>query len=160
MFEPFTDRARKSLLLAQQAAKAMGHGFVGCEHLLFGLADEGTGVAAVVLAERGIDGGVVRTEIVERIGQQTPSSVTDADALASLGIDLEEVHRRLEASFGKAGVPPSPETPPFTARARESLERAIVESDQLQHGYVGTEHLLLGVITGDGNAGMAILADR
>ena len=157
MFEQFTDRARRSLLLSQEAAIDLGHTYLGCEHLLIGLIKEGSGVAAVVLAERDVTEVAVRDQVVERVGAQAPSSVTDADALASLGIDLKEVHRRLEASFGKAGLPPSRETPPFTPRAKAVLERAVVESDKLQHGYVGQEHLLLALLFDDGNLAASIL---
>jgi ATP-dependent Clp protease ATP-binding subunit ClpC len=157
VFEQFTDRARRSLLLGQEAAIELGHTYLGCEHLLLGLIKEGSGVAAVVLAEAEITEAAVRDQIVERVGAQAPSAVTDADALASLGIDLNEVHRQLEASFGKAGLPPSRETPPFTPRAKASLERAVAESDKLQHGYVGQEHLLLALLVDDGNLAASIL---
>ena len=158
MFERLTDRARTSIALAQESAVGFGHSYIGCEHLLLGLVREGTGVAAVVLEPHGIDEGAVRASIVEMVGETT-STVTDGDALASLGIDLDEVRRRLEESFGPNALP-SPDRPPFTPRARDALERTVRESEALFHGYVGTEHVLLSLLHDDGNVARTILVNR
>jgi ATP-dependent Clp protease ATP-binding subunit ClpC len=158
MFERLTDRARVAISLAQDSAVGLGHTYIGCEHLLLGLVREGTGVAAVVLRPRGIDEHAVRAAIVDMVGEST-SSVTDGDALASLGIDLDEVRRRLEESFGPNALP-SPDRPPFTPRARDALERSVRESEALHHGYVGTEHVLLALLFDDDNFARTILVDR
>jgi ATP-dependent Clp protease ATP-binding subunit ClpC len=158
MFERLTDRARQSIALAQEAAVGLGHTYIGCEHLLLGLVLEGTGVAAVVLKRHGIDANTVRAAIVETVGEST-STVSDGDALASLGIDLSEVRRRLTESFGPNALP-SPDRPPFTPRARDALERTVRESEAHHHGYVGTEHVLLALLHEDGNFARKILTDH
>lgn len=160
MFERLTDRARTSILLAQQGAVALGHTYIGCEHLLLGLVREGTGVAGVVLKDHAIDDMVVRDAIVELVGESTPSAVSADEALASIGIDLVEVRRRIEEAFGEGALPSSTARPPFTPRARDALERTVRESEALYHGYVGTEHMLLALLTDDGNMARAILVSR
>src|SRR5258705_12725095 len=142
MFERFPDRARTTIMRAHEGAVGLGHGYIGTEHLLLGLVAEGTvdGVAGVVLAPLGIDATIVRDAIVALVGASAPSTISDSDALASLGIDLEEVKRRLEESFGPNALP-SPDRTPFTPRARDALERAVSESEAMHHGYVGTEHI-------------------
>ena len=139
MFQRFTDRARSAVLAAQDSAVALGHDFIGCEHLLLGLAVDPTGVAGQVLGafDLGPD------ELRRRIGG--PSPVSDSDALASLGIDLDAVRRQLEASFGE-GVMAAPVRVPFTPLARAALEGSVTQASELQHDYIGTEHMLLGVL--------------
>ncbi len=113
MFERFTDRARRVLVLAQEEAKLLNHNFIGTEHILLGLIHEGEGVAA--------------------------------KALESLGISLEAVREKVEETIG----PPSGTTagsPPFTPRAKRVLELSLREALQLGHNYIGTEHMLLGLV--------------
>jgi hypothetical protein len=120
MFERFTDRARRVLVLAQEEARQLNHGFIGTEHILLGLMDEGEGVAA--------------------------------RALDQVGVSLDEARRQVEEMVGAAGAAP-PGSPPFTARAKRVMELALREALQLGHNYIGTEHLLLGLIReGDGVA--------
>jgi ATP-dependent Clp protease ATP-binding subunit ClpA len=158
VFDRFTDRARRVLMLAQHNAVEMGHTWIGCEHILLGLAMEGTGVAAVVLGQAGIDADRIKAAIEVEVGVQSPSSVSALDALATIGIDLDEVRRRVEESFGE-GALTSNGRPPFTPKAKAALERAIFESGVLGHGYIGTEHLLLALLSADdGNVGTAILS--
>ena len=113
MFERFTDRARRVLVLAQEEARLLNHNFIGTEHLLLGLIHEGEGVAA--------------------------------KALESFGIALEAARRRVEQTIGPAGSPTSG-SPPFTPRAKKVLELSLREALQLGHNYIGTEHLLLGLV--------------
>ena len=131
MFERFTDRARRVILLAQEAAIEAGHDHLGRDHLLVGLHREGTGVAAVVLLEARAEPPV----LVSR-------SVDDTTALASMGIDLGEVRHKLTESFGAKAVQPMT---PFDDEAKAALQRALQESYELGHDYVGTEHLLLAL---------------
>lgn len=105
------------------------------------------------------DGHARRDAIVALVGESASSTISDSEALASLGIDLEEVKRRLEASFGPNALP-SPDRPPFTPRARDALMRAVTESEAMYHGYVGTEHILLGLIADEGGLAHAILQAR
>jgi len=113
MFERFTDRARRVVVLAQEEARTLDHGYIGTEHLLLGLIREGDGVAA--------------------------------RALVSLGISLEAVREQVGQIIGRGQQPP-PGHIPFTPRAKKVLELALREAQQLGHGYIGTEHLLLGLI--------------
>ena len=113
MFERFTSRARRVLVLAQEEARLLGHDFIGTEHILLGLIHEGEGVAA--------------------------------QALERSGITLEVVRDNVERIVGRAGTPPGG-SPPFTPRAKKVLELALREALQHGHSYIGTEHLLLGLI--------------
>ena len=113
MFERFTERARRVVVLAQEEARMLDHGYIGTEHLLLGLIREGDGVAA--------------------------------RALESLGISLEAVREQVEEIIGRGQQPP-PGHIPFTPRAKKVLELALREAQQLGHDYIGTEHLLLGLI--------------
>lgn len=170
MFERFTAKARESLVVAQQESKALGHNFLGTEHLLLGLLD-GDGVAANVLRAQGLDVGEVRIAIAARVGAGVPRPVDDAEALATIGIDLERVTAAVEESFGKGALlrpvaqkrrkKLSPWSgPPFAPRMKRVLELALREALALQHGYIGTEHLLLAIVReGEGMAAQ-LLAER
>jgi ATP-dependent Clp protease ATP-binding subunit ClpC len=113
MFERFTDRARRVVVLAQDEARSLNHDYIGTEHLLLGLIHEGEGVAA--------------------------------KALESLGISLDGVRRQVEEIIGRGQQAPSGHIP-FTPRAKKVLELSLRESLQLGHNYIGTEHILLGLI--------------
>ncbi len=124
MFERFTDRARRVLVLAQEEARLLNHSFIGTEHLLLGLIHEGEGLAA--------------------------------QALESLGISLESVREKVEETIGPAGQAPTG-SPPFTPRAKKVLELSLREALQLGHNYIGTEHILLGLVReGDGVAAQVL----
>jgi ATP-dependent Clp protease ATP-binding subunit ClpC len=114
MFDRFTDRAKKVMNLARQEAQRFNHEYLGTEHILLGLVQEGSGVAANVLKNMGIDLNKIRTE-VEKIVKTGPSMVT----------------------MGQL---------PFTPRAKKVLELSMEEAGNLGHNYIGTEHLLLGLI--------------
>src|SRR5258708_7347682 len=117
MYERFTDRARKVMQLANEEARHFGHEYIGTEHILLGLIKEGSGVAANVLKNLDVDLRKVREEVDKIV--QTGSSPQDA------------------ATLGKR---------PQTPRAKKVIEYAIEEARLLNHNYVGTEHLLLGLI--------------
>src|SRR5262245_32209426 len=114
MFERFTDRARKAMALANQEAQRFNHEYIGTEHILLGLAKEGSGVGANVLKNLDVDLRKVRLE-VEKLVKSGPDMVT----------------------MGKL---------PQTPRAKKVIEYAIEEARNLNHNYVGTEHLLLGLL--------------
>ncbi len=125
MFERFTDRARRVLVLAQEEARLLNHNFIGTEHILLGLIHEGEGVAA--------------------------------KALESLGISLEAVREKVEETIGPAPSAPAG-SPPFTPRAKKVLELSLREALQLGHNYIGTEHMLLGLVReGDGVAAQVLV---
>ena len=120
MFERFTDRARRVVVLAQENARLLNHNYIGTEHLLLGLIQEGEGVAA-----RG---------------------------LMSLGIRLESVRSEVEETLGQGRRMPSGHIS-FTPRAKKVLELSLREALQLGHNYIGTGHILLGLVReGDGVA--------
>ncbi|BAL87673.1 putative ATP-dependent Clp protease ATP-binding subunit [Actinoplanes missouriensis 431] len=120
MFERFTDRARRVVVLAQEEARLLNHNYIGTEHVLLGLVREGEGVAA--------------------------------RSLESLGITLDRVREQVEAIIGQGQLPASGHIP-FTPRAKKVLEISLREALQLGHNYIGTEHILLGLIReGDGVA--------
>jgi ATP-dependent Clp protease ATP-binding subunit ClpC len=126
VFERFTDRARRVLVLAQEEARLLNHSFIGTEHILLGLIHENEGVAA--------------------------------KGLASLDISLEAVRQKVEETIGMAGSDPSG-SPPFTPRAKKVLELALREALQLSHSYIGTEHLLLGLVReGEGVAATVLVS--
>lgn len=125
MFERFTDRARRVVVLAQEEARMLNHNYIGTEHLLLGLIHEGDGVAAKALESLNISLGAVREQVQEIIGkgQQAPSGHI-----------------------------------PFTPRAKKVLELSLREALQLGHNYIGTEHILLGLIReGEGVAAQVLV---
>src|SRR6266513_2832638 len=124
MFERFTDRARRVVVLAQEEARMLNHNYIGTEHILLGLIHEGEGVAA--------------------------------KALESLGISLEAVRQQVEEIIGQGQAAPTGHIP-FTPRAKKVLELSLREALQLGHNYIGTEHILLGLIReGEGVAAQGL----
>ncbi|MGI8701515.1 MAG: ATP-dependent Clp protease ATP-binding subunit [Nocardioidaceae bacterium] len=125
MFERFTDRARRVVVLAQEEARMLSHNYIGTEHILLGLIHEGEGVAA--------------------------------KALESLNISLEAVRAQVEETIGQGQQAPSGHIP-FTPRAKKVLELSLREALQLGHNYIGTEHILLGLIReGEGVAAQVLV---
>jgi ATP-dependent Clp protease ATP-binding subunit ClpA len=125
MFERFTDRARRVVVLAQEEARMLKHNYIGTEHILLGLIREAEGVAA--------------------------------KALESLGISLDAVRQQVEEIIGQGQQAPSGHIP-FTPRAKKVLELSLREALQLGHDYIGTEHVLLGLIReGDGVAAQVLV---
>lgn len=169
MFERFTDRARRVLALAQDDARALGHNFLGTEHILLGLVEEADGVAGRVLSAFGLDAATVRADIGEIVG--SPGGVggtSDAEALRSIGIDLDEVIKAAAESFGASRVLKAMQTPgsckvgapAFVPRAKKVLELALREALTLGHSYIGTEHLLLGITREGEGVAAQILVKR
>jgi ATP-dependent Clp protease ATP-binding subunit ClpC len=125
MFERFTDRARRVVVLAQDEARMLNHHYIATEHILLGLIREGEGIAA--------------------------------KTLESLGISLEAVRAQVEEIIGQGEQPPDDHIP-FTPRAKKALELSMREALQLGHNYVGTEHILLGLIReGEGVAAQVLV---
>jgi hypothetical protein len=126
VFERFTDRARRVLVLAQEEARLLNHNFLGTEHVLLGLIHEEEGIAA--------------------------------QALRQLDVSLPAVREKVGETIGVPGTHPSG-SPPFTPRAKKVLELSMRESMQLGHSYIGTEHLLLGIVReGQGVAAQVLVA--
>lgn len=126
MFNRFTERARKVVLLAKEEAKRFNHDYIGTEHILLGLIKEGEGVAAAVLLNLGLSLDMIRLE-VEKLVQPGPQTIISGDI-------------------------------PFTPKAKKVIEMAMDEARRLGHNYIGTEHLLLGLIReGEGVASQVLL---
>jgi ATP-dependent Clp protease ATP-binding subunit ClpA len=124
MFERFTDRARRVVVLAQEESRMLNHNYIGTEHILLGLIHEGDGIAA--------------------------------KALESLNISLEAVRQQVEEIIGQGQAAPTGHIP-FTPRAKKVLELSLREALQLGHNYIGTEHILLGLIReGEGVAAQVL----
>ena len=167
MFERFTNGARNVVMAAQQEARRLGHDCIGTEHVLLGLL-RGEGIAASALAELGVAADAVEREVLAFV-RPGPFGAADAEALGTIGIDLEEVRRRLEASFGpgalrwrpgrrggRRGPLPGAHIP-FSPRAKKVLELSLREALRLEHNYIGTEHILLGLVReGEGLAAMVL----
>jgi ATP-dependent Clp protease ATP-binding subunit ClpC len=125
MFERFTDRARRAMVLAQEEARQLNHNYIGTEHILLGLIHEGEGVAA--------------------------------QALGLMGISLEAVRSKVEEIINQGQQEPEGHLP-YTPRAKKVLELSLRESLQLGHNYIGTEHILLGLIReGEGVASKVLV---
>jgi ATP-dependent Clp protease ATP-binding subunit ClpA len=167
MFERFTDRARNAVIAAQQEARRLGHDCIGTEHLLLGLLRE-KGTAARVLTDLGVTADAVEHEVVTFV-RPAPFGAADAEALGAIGIDLEEVKRRLEATFGPGALrwrpgrrglrrgPLPGRHIPFSPRAKKVLELSLREALRLKHNHIGTEHVLLGLVReGEGLAALVL----
>jgi ATP-dependent Clp protease ATP-binding subunit ClpA len=125
MFERFTDRARRVVVLAQEEARMLHHDYIGTEHILLGLIHEGEGIAA--------------------------------KALESLGITHEAARQQVNEIVGRGQAAPSGHIP-FTPEAKKTLQLALREALQLGHSYIGTEHILLGLIREGSGPATAVLA--
>jgi ATP-dependent Clp protease ATP-binding subunit ClpA len=156
VFERFTDKARRGLVLAQDEARALGHNFIGTEHILLGLLGVGDSVGSRVLLAEGLTAERVRHLTLEMVGAE-PSGlrVDDSEALASIGIDLDSVREAVEESFGEGALERATRSrkrrvslgaPPFVPRAKKVVELSLREALQMGHNYIGTEHILLGII--------------
>jgi ATP-dependent Clp protease ATP-binding subunit ClpA len=158
MFERFTKQARHVVVSAREQAHGLGHRHVGTEHLLLGLLDPEAGTAATLLREVGLTADRVRAQIERLVGQPSVLSPDDIAALERIGIDVEAVRTKIEESFGPGAL--APEVPPtrhglfgrtvsrgpLTPRAKKVLELALREAIRLKHPWIGSEHILLGLI--------------
>jgi ATP-dependent Clp protease ATP-binding subunit ClpA len=165
MFERFTEDARAAVHGADRHADALRHGHIGTEHLLLALLDDPDGRAARILRGWSVTADWVRGEVERRVGRGAPD--IDADALATLGIDLDAVRERVERTFGPGalarsvcrGRPVTPERP-FTPRAKKALELSLREAVAAGDGFIGAEHLLLGLLREGHGVAARILASR
>lgn len=160
MFERFTTQAKNAFRLARSQALAGQSGQIGCEHLLAGLADERSGLAATALADAGLGPERLR-ELMARPGQAEP---LDAGALALIGIDLDQVRRAAEAAFGPGALDHRPHrAASATARmrmageTRRALDLALRAVRDTHSPAVSAGHLLLGIIDQGDNAALRLL---
>lgn len=156
MFKRFTKPARTAVVIAQEEARSLRQDTIHTAHLLLGLLHDADTVAAEVLAD--CDVTATRARALAADGR------LDAGALASLGIDLAAVRRNAEQTFGPGAL----DWPggrvlgghiPFSTRSKKALELALREALRLGHDYIGTEHMLLGLLrAGDGSATQLLTA--
>ncbi|MGW2865715.1 Clp protease N-terminal domain-containing protein [Streptomyces sp. NPDC001205] len=160
MFEFFTERARQAIVASQDEALALGHDFIGTEHVLLGLAGTRDSTAHDALTARGVAVDRVREEtvrILEAAGVPSSGGQPAKDALASIGIDVEEIKRQADSTFGPGAF--QYPRPAYTPRAKQVLEATLREAKALGHERFGTEHMLLGLLSaGDGGRGLEVLA--
>ena len=167
MFERFTEKCRRTLVLAQEEARGLGHPFLGTEHVLLGMLRLPETVAGEILVNAGVTAQGVREATAAAIGAGAsprggPPAMPDAEALHAIGIDLDEVRSAVEEGFGPGALDGTEaamrsllgahrrrdllrrrRAPAFTPAAKHLLERSLREALQLGHNYIGTEHLLL-----------------
>jgi ATP-dependent Clp protease ATP-binding subunit ClpA len=165
MFERFTDQARLVVRLAHEEAEGLSHRYIGTEHLLLAMLHEDTGLAYTVLTQAGVTHEQIRAATQATVGAGALGEA-DAEALQAIGIDLPTVLAKIEEVFGPGALePPRPEPPrrgllrrrrqqpvgpthrrPFTPRSKKVLELSLREALRLGHNYIGSEHVLLGLL--------------
>jgi ATP-dependent Clp protease ATP-binding subunit ClpA len=169
MFDRFTSGARRVVELAQAEAHSMRHAYIGTEHLLLGLLGEEHGIAARTLRAAGVTAAAVRDD-VQRLVTDPLVSGPDAEALRAIGIDLDVVRARIEASFGPGSLErarlggclrdrPSRHSIPFSRRSKKVMKLSLREALRLGHDYIGTEHILLALLRKGEGLAAEILVD-
>ena len=169
MFERFTTQARAVVIDAQNEARELGHRRVGTQHVLLAMARRPDTAGGRVLETLGLEPVELVDAVTGSVGDDRVGfSDEDAHALRSVGIDLDEVRRTVEDAFGAGAldddVAPSGDKPaghiPFTRGSKKALELALREALHLRHRYIGTEHLLLGLVRDERCSAATILASR
>jgi ATP-dependent Clp protease ATP-binding subunit ClpA len=178
MFERFTQTARQVVVRAQEEARALGHPWLGTEHLLLGILAQPEAPGVSTLTELGVNLDSARAALGQLVGRRGLGE-SDADALRTLGIDLDEVRRRVDASFGPGALDYPVRSRarrwlpwrrgqcvatrdvigylPFMPRAKRALERAGREAVARGDGHIGVEHVLLGLLDPKGNLAVELL---
>ena len=160
MFERFTREAREVVVAAQEEARRLRHGRIGTEHLLLGLLAGPATTSARTLGRHGITRDGVVASVRTLVGDDL-----DADALTTLGIDLDAVRERVEEAFGPGALDrrPGDRSPghlPFTPRARKVLELSLREALTLRSRSIADGHVLLGLLREGEGLAMKVLHDR
>jgi ATP-dependent Clp protease ATP-binding subunit ClpA len=178
MFERFTDEARHVVKVSRDEAQGLHHRYIGTEHLLLAMLDKESGLAYTVLTEAGVTHDQVRTA-VETLAGEGRLGDADAEALQAIGIDLPAVRAKIEELFGPGALdPPEPEPKrgllrrrqppgapepgnriPFAPRSKKVLELSLREALHLKHNYIGSEHILLGLLREGEGLAAKILTD-
>ncbi len=160
MFERFTSRARAAVVAAREEAVRQHASSVRAHHLLLAVADDPTSRAARLLTHLGCSAGQVRAAVARHATTAGGAlDQGDVEALAAIGIDVDEVLRRTELDADPAGLVRGPRRLPFSAEARKTLELSLREAIALHHRGIGTEHLLLAVLRDARTPASSALAD-
>ena len=171
MFERFTAAARRAVVGAREESAALKHGHIGTEHLLLGALRQTDDPAAAVLVDAGLDLATARAAVARLLG-----GGDDAEALATIGVDLDAVREAVEAAFGE-GVLDGPPAPPesrrrgwfrgegagrmaFTGQAKKVLELSLRESLRLGSGDIALGHLVLGLLREGQGLGLRVIVDH
>jgi len=163
MFERFASEARLAVVAGSTAARDLDHGWIGCEHLLLGLAEHVGTPAADTLASLGAGAGELRAAVIDVVGRCIDQP--DTDALRVIGIDLDEVRRHVEEAFGPGALERTRAgrrlggsgSIPFTSRAKEALELSLQAALARKDNAIRSEHVLLGVLDQGANVGLVVL---
>jgi ATP-dependent Clp protease ATP-binding subunit ClpA len=165
MFERFTPAARSAVVRAQEETRLLAHPMVDCAHVLLGILQDADSTGARALRSLGIEPDALR-EIVRRTHGATFTDA-EAEALRSVGIELDEVRRRIEETFGPGALERTFDPRarggghiPFTSGAKKALELALREALHLRHHYIGTEHIVLGLIRDERSSALRLLQAR
>jgi ATP-dependent Clp protease ATP-binding subunit ClpA len=168
MFERFTATARGTVVRAQEEAVDTDAGHIGTEHVVIALAQD-DGIAGEVLRAAGVTAQALRSRLTQGGSGTEGGGPLDADALRSLGIDLDDVRRSVEETFGEGALDRPPSRPagrrwggghvPFTPRVKKSLERGLRQAIMLGDTRIGSEHLLLGILDEGTGHGVRLLRE-
>lgn len=167
MFERFTSSAKDAVVRAQHEARGLGHPRITSGHVLLAIADRGQSIGARVLADLGFDTPTGRAALGRSVvGAARVLDDEDADALRTLGIDLDDVRSAAESSFGPGALERAHERwhcrghIPLTPESKKALQLALREAIQLGDRHIGTEHLLLGVLRDRWSSAKSLLVDQ
>jgi ATP-dependent Clp protease ATP-binding subunit ClpA len=158
MFDRFTDLAKRAIVASEDAALSLGHDFIGTEHLLLGLVCT-AGTASEVLRQHGVELSRTREEIARRLtaaGVPATGGQPTVDALSMIGIDVSEIQRRADSTFGP-GTFRFPR-PAFTPRAKNALTLTLRAATELGHERIDTEDMLLGLLAESEGLAIRILS--
>ncbi|MDF4250517.1 Clp protease N-terminal domain-containing protein [Streptomyces sp. WMMB303] len=172
MFERFTGEARDVVIGAQEEARSLGHDRIGSEHLLLGALRHPGQTGAATLHRLGVSAASCRAAVAGVVaGSREDLGPQDGEALRALGIDLAEVRRRAEESFGTGALDAAPGSGrtgrgsrtgtrhiPFAARAKEALKQALREASARGDREIGAAHVLLGVLRPEDNISVAVFS--
>jgi ATP-dependent Clp protease ATP-binding subunit ClpA len=166
MFERFTPAARSAVIRAQDETRQLAHPMVDCAHVLLAILQDADSTGARALRSLGLEANAIR-EVVRRTHGGTFTDA-EAEALRTVGIELDEVRRRIEETFGPGALERTfdPQQArggghiPFTSGAKKAMELALREAIQLRHRYIGTEHLVLGLIRDERSSALRLLQAR
>jgi len=158
VYDRFTELTKRAMAGARDAATALGHDFIGSEHLLLGLAQT-AGVASEALRAHGVELGQLRDETVRQLaadGAPATRGQAAKDALSSLGIDLAGIRRRAGENFGPDAF--KYPRPAFSLQAKRAVQASLQQAIELGQQRIDTEHLLLGVLAEEDGAPVRVLA--